>query len=367
MKSSARGFTLVELMVGMAIGLIAVLAMVTVMINSEEQKRSTTGGMDAQVNGALALSAMMREIEKAGYGFSSNPGIIGCPLQNKYQGGGLASMPTSLVPVVITAGLNGAPDAIRSIAGNKSSFSVPINLVTPAYSPGTKVFTVSSVRGVKGPVFDASGKVIATGDLMVAATDAAHPCQVFEVTADPSVAAVDRADTANWNPANFPDQTYGYGSVLVNLGNTRDIAYSILNGDLAQTSFVLATDGTASYQSFTLFNNIVQLQALYGKDTNADGSIDLWDKTTPTSNALWLQVIAVRVALLSRSTQREKDVVTFANPQWDVGNGNPVAGSVTCGSSQCLSLKIDNLTDWGHYRYKMFDTVIPLRNMLWKS
>jgi type IV pilus assembly protein PilW len=58
MKSSARGFTLIELMVGLVIGLVAILAMMNVMINSEEQKRTTTGGMDAQVNGSLALTAM---------------------------------------------------------------------------------------------------------------------------------------------------------------------------------------------------------------------------------------------------------------------------------------------------------------------
>lgn len=367
MKSSVRGFTLIELMVGLAIGLIATLAMVSVMINSEEQKRTTTGGMDAQVNGALALTAMTREIEKAGYGFSSNPAIIGCALQNAYKGGSLAGMPASLVPVVITAGVSGAPDTIRSIASNKNSFSVPINLVTPAYAPGATAFTVASVRGVKGPVFDASGNVVATGDLMVAATDSTTACQIFEVTADPSGAAVDRADTANWNPAMYPNVGYGFGSVLVNLGKFRDVTYSVSNGDLLQGSLVLATDGTASYQTFTMYNNIVQLQAFYGKDTNNDGSVDSWDKTTPTTNAQWLQVIAVRLALLSRSTQREKVPVTFANPQWDVGTANPVAGAATCGTSKCITLKIDNLTDWDHYRYKMFDTVVPLRNMLWKS
>ncbi len=367
MKSSVRGFTLVELMVGLAIGLIATLAMVSVMINSEEQKRSTTGGMDAQVNGALALSAMTKEIEKAGYGFSSSPDLLGCTLQNSYQGGSLAGMPSNLVPVVITPGLNGAPDSVRAVAGNKSSFSVPINVINPAYSVGSTSFTVASVRGVRGPSFDASGKVVATGDLMVVATNAATPCQIFEVTADPSGPAVDRVDTANWNTAGFPDRSYGTGSLLVNLGNFRDVTYSISNGDLVQTSFVLKTDGTASYQTFTLFNNVVQLKALYGKDTNTDGSVDSWDTTTPGTNAEWKQVIAVRVALISRSTQREKDVVTFANPLWDVGNGNPVTGSAACGSSRCLTLKIDNLTDWDHYRYKTFDTVIPLRNMLWKT
>ena len=41
---------------------------------------------------------LMKEIEKAGYGFSSSPDILGCALQNAYQGGGLAGMPATLVP-----------------------------------------------------------------------------------------------------------------------------------------------------------------------------------------------------------------------------------------------------------------------------
>lgn len=374
MKSTVRGFTLVELMVGLAIGLIVTLAIVTVMINSEEQKRTTTGGMDAQVNGALALHAMIKEVERAGYGFTSSRNIIGCPLQNAYQGGSLAGMPANLVPVVITPGLNGAPDSLRSIASNKTSFSVPISIVSPAYAPGDLLFSVASVRGVQGPRFDASsGAMLASGDLMVAATNATTSCQLFEVTADPAGAQVNRADTGNWNPANYPTIGYGNGSLLVNLGSLRDVTYFVQNGDLMQRSFVLAANGTASYQNFTLFNNIVQFQAFYGKDTDADGAVDLWDKVTPTTNAGWLQVLAVRVAVLSRSTQREKEVVTFSDPLWDVGavntvdnsaSGNPV---VSCGASRCIKLKIGGLTDWDHYRYKLFDTVIPLRNMLWTS
>lgn len=354
-------------MVGLTIGLIATLVMVTVMINSEEQKRTTTGGMDAQVNGALALTAMTRDIEKSGYGFTSSADIIGCPLQNAYQGASLAAMPANLVPVIITAGVGNAPDAIRAIASNKSSFSVPIRVSAPSYTAGGTAFNVASVRGVQGPILDGSGTVLASGNLMVAATDAVTPCQIFEVTADPVGSQVLRADTANWNTASYPSTSYGDGSVLVNLGSLRDVAFSIGNDNLMQRSFALASNGTASYQNVTLYNNIVQLKAFYGKDTNADGSVDTWDKTTPTTNAGWRQVIAVRVALLSRSTQREKEKVTFANPQWDVGTADAVAGSVTCGTSKCINLQINNLTDWDYYRYKMFDTTIPLRNMIWKS
>jgi len=368
MKTFARGFTLVELMVGMVIGLIAVLAMMNVMINAEEQKRTTTGGMDAQVNAALALTALTRDIEKAGYGFTSSTNIVGCSLQNSYRGAGLAGMPANLVPIIITPGVSGAPDTIRTIFSNKSSFSVPIRVTAPAYTPGTSLnFSVASVRGVKGPVADISGNIILAGDLMVAATDSTTPCQIFEVTADPAGSKVARLDTANWNPASFPNRSYGDGSVLVNLGTLGDVTYAVNNGDLQQTGLVVAANGSASYQTSTVHNNIVQLKALYGKDTNNDGVIDTWNTVTPTTNAGWLQLIAVRLAVVSRSAQMEKDPVTFANPSWDVGAADTVTGATACGSSKCISLKVDNLTNWNRYRYKMFDTTVPLRNMVWKS
>ena len=66
-----RGFTLVELMVGLLIGLLASLAVMQVMWSSEGQKRTTTSGSDAQVDGALALSALQRAIQPAGYGFAA--------------------------------------------------------------------------------------------------------------------------------------------------------------------------------------------------------------------------------------------------------------------------------------------------------
>jgi type IV pilus assembly protein PilW len=309
---------------------------------------------------------------KAGYGFSSNQSIVGCPLENKYNGVGFAGMPANLVPLIITAGASGAPDSIRIIASNKKSFSVPIWMSAPFYTAGTAqiAINVASVRGVRGPILDGSGNVISPGNLMVAAFDSTTKCQMFQVTANPAGAQVNMATITNgWNPSGYPNVNYGDGSVLVNLGSLRDVTYSIdiAKGDLTQTSFVLANNNAPSYQPVTLNNNIVQLKALYGKDTNGDGAVDTWDTTTPTTNAGWLQVLAVRVAVLARSNQKEKDPVTFSDPTWDVGTTDAVTGATACGGSKCLSLKISTLTDWQYYRYKMFDTTIPLRNMLWYS
>jgi len=81
-------------------------------------------------------------------------------------------------------------------------------------------------------------------------------------------------------------------------------------------------------------------------------------------------VLAVRVALVARSSQYEKSEVTASEPEWNLGSAATVTGSANCTSvsgSKCLTLKISNLVDWKHYRYKVYDTVIPLRNVLWNS
>jgi type IV pilus assembly protein PilW len=100
-------------------------------------------------------------------------------------------------------------------------------------------------------------------------------------------------------------------------------------------------------------------------NTNADGTVDTWDNTTPTTNADWLKVMAVRIAVVARSTQFEKSTVTFADPQWDLGANGTVTGSTACGANRCLPLKVSHLADWGRYRYRVFETIVPLRNMLW--
>lgn len=371
---SARhaGFTLIELMVGLAIGLFATLAVTYVLFNHEGQKRTTIAGSDSNVNGALALTTLERGIEPAGYGFAAAPAVIGCPLQARFNGAAPAGFPAALVPVTITDGASDAPDTIRILASGKTSFAIPTSLAG-TYSAGSNVFPAVSSVGFFGQTLDSSGVVTAPGDLVVVATDATANCEMFEVTGTgkPADANIPRDDAeTRWNPSGFPAGTYNAGALLIDLGQPVDATYSIVNNSLRVSALhINPATGAPTYDPnpVELFPDIVQLQALYGKDTNNDGQVDQWDNATPTTNAGWLQVIAVRIALVSRSSQYEHEEVTSSNPQWDLGSAVAAPGAAACGSSKCLNLKIDSLPDWKHYRYRVFETVVPLRNMLWNS
>jgi type IV pilus assembly protein PilW len=78
----------------------------------------------------------------------------------------------------------------------------------------------------------------------------------------------------------------------------------------------------------------------------------------------------IRVAVVARSAHYEKDAVTTSAPVWDVGASVTVSGTATSdchGGSKCITLKVDQDPDWQHYRYKVYETIVPLRNVLWNS
>jgi type IV pilus assembly protein PilW len=373
-RAGQAGFTLIELMIGVVIGLLASLAVTHVLIASEGNKRTTTSGSDAQVSGALALGTLQRSVQAAGYGFGAIPAVVGCTLTATFNGAAIAGFPDKLVPVQITPNATAnMPDTIRILASGKSTFSMPVRVIAN-YKKNDQLFQAASGLGVAPPLTIA-GVLKAPGDLMVVAVSTSTPCAMFQVTSQAANPLdIKREDDAAWNAAGTPADNYSPGSFLVNMGKPMDVTYSIVNDSLRAST--LRIDTATSQPSYDaapveLFPGIVNLQAYYGKDTNGDGKLDAWNKTAPTTNAEWLQVTAVRIAVVARSTQYEKENVTNENLLWDVGSSIAMAGTEDCTfgaiASKCLRLKVDHLADWKHYRYRVFDTVVPLRNMLWNS
>ncbi|MFY7864048.1 PilW family protein [Roseateles sp.] len=365
-RAGVAGFSLIELMVGLAIGLLCTLVIATVLSSAEGQRRGVTQGSDAQVAGSLALYALQREIAVAGYGFASESAAVGCQLQTRFNGAVPVLMPTVLAPVQITQGVNGAPDRIRVLASSKMINPAAATLSTVGYTaPARIVPPYYDGVTVKDRYNVWSELSVANGDLMVAVVDSVTPCGLFQVTGAPTAGVIPRADVpALWNPAGQPAQTVKDGSFLVNLGRLIDVTFSV---DANQKLVANRLDTqTLTAPTTELQSNIVQLKALYGRDTDGDLAVDTYDYTTPANNAGWLQVLTVRLVVVARNSQYEKEEVTFSAPQWDVGAATAVAGAASCGSSKCVNLKVDGDANWKHYRYKVFDTIVPLRNQRWK-
>jgi len=374
---SARGFTLVELMVGLVLGMLTVIVITEVTSLAEGKKRTVSSGSEAQVNGALSLYTMQRDIQMAGYGAVGNLEALGCAVKGSFKdpdapaGTVALKFEPTLAPVVIKDGVNGAPDEITVLQSRKANFSAPL-LVTKNHAKTGNSFTVKSAFGV------------AVGDLMIAVPadgkwDADNWCAVFSVTDDGAATPTDTTldwrrvphvaggtSKSKWNTSDvFPAGGYLEKSYLLNMGSLSFNTYTVNTG--TQNLEVTARTAEAASSTEALYPQIVNLQALYGKETVTPGQVGAYDAVTPLTSADWKKVLAIRIAVVARSTQYERESVTKSAPLWDVGANSTLTGATDCGTSKCVPLKISHVPEWEHYRYKVYDTIVPLRNMLWNS
>lgn len=372
-----KGFTLIELLVAMLLGLITVLVVAQVMLMAEGRKRTATSGSDANTTGAMALYTIERDARNAGYGMTTNPAALGCEIKAKN-----GSNPTEtyvLAPVVITQGANGAPDTVVFTASTKEGVPLPTR-VTVDHPPQATNFFVQSALG------------ITEGDLMIAVPatpSGSNWCSVFQVTNDTAPGSgnsqgggqgqnqvLHTSGLSPWNQAGgqtiFPNTGYPAGSTLINLGAMSQRTYSIVGNGLQLTWLDTATGTTPAR---ALYPQVIQLQAEYGTDTNlADNNtrVTNWTTTTPAANdnAGWQAIKAIRIAVVARSNVYEKDVVTEA------GTGNTFStcrasnARAVCwagGAINVLNANNPNSDDWQHYRYRVYEAVLPIRNVIWQQ
>lgn len=346
LRSSSRqsaGFSLVEVMIGLLIGMIAVIVMMQVFSVSEGYKRTTTGGDDAQNNGAIALYALQRDLRQSGHGANAFH-LIGCNV-NLRAGVTLNAMgPVTINHASIPAG-DANTDRLLVVYGNSNGSPEGERIEA---QPNTTTYTVSTPTApAVGPgSFAAGDRVIAEAQTRPA------PCNLTMETVV-STAAVSNV-TVGTGVAGMS------GGVLYNLGPApKVLAYAVRGGNLTVCDYMLNDCSVAASVTnpaiwVPVASNVVSLRAQYGQDTtvpNMNATVDVYNQTTPATECAWARVSAIQLALVARSANYEKDNVTTAAPAWagSAGNAIDLSGNPT----------------WQHYRYKVFQTVVPQRNMAW--
>lgn len=364
----AAGLSLPEIMVGLAIGLIALLAVFQVMVAARANQSATSSSADTLVNASLALYSIERDAKNAGYGLSSIRSSLGCDVHSTFGANPLRNF--ILAPAQIGDGANGAPDSLQFMASARNGILLPTRIAVDS-APGDPAFLVESDLGVQ------------SGDLMIAVPQTLNAntwCSLFQVVgASAGPNQVPRAsDMRGWNPdashSIFPTSGYAAGDYLINLGSFIRNTWSINNGMLRLNRFVAAGNGNPGVD---LYNNVVQLQAVYGKDTSLkpDGVVDVWNATPPTSSAEWQQVLAIRLALVARASVREAGIVTLdgALPTSTCDSVTPHPAAICwkpnpAGHGVKIDVNIGNLApDWQHYRYRVLETTVALRNTIWQQ
>src|SRR6267378_7331860 len=123
--SRVRGFSMVELMVAMLIGLIGMIIIFQVFEVSEGIKRTTTSGGDAQQNGAIALYVVEHDLRNAGMGFN-DVSYAGCNVLAYDSKRATPDFTIKLVPVSITPGATAkVPDQFTVLYGSGALVANP--------------------------------------------------------------------------------------------------------------------------------------------------------------------------------------------------------------------------------------------------
>ncbi len=340
-RSGESGFSLIEIMVGMVIGLLAIIIMMQVFAVSEERKRTANAGSDAQNSAVIALDGLQRDIGQSGYGFSMTR-LLGCNLQLPF------GAPVPLAPVIIN------PPVAVIPAGDANTDTLLVS-----YGLGNDQPEGYNVLSQSGTTYTLIGTtMLRVGDRVIAAPAACGATLVLGTVQAVNASVVQLSTSAA-------------GTGLFNLGATpRFLAYAVRNGNLVVCDYMAANCGDAT--AATLANpaiwrlvaeNIASLRAQYVQDTSGppmDGTVDTYTQTTPVNACQWARTPAIRLALVARSAQFEKENVTLAAPQWS-GSTSPTP--VVIG----VPTNPDGTPDalWQRYRYRVFETVVPIRNVAW--
>lgn len=397
-RRNTRGWSVVELMVGIAVSMVGIALMLDSLVRFEPQKRATASGATAVNDGAYGMYWLTREIQTAGYGLVTTPvtaapatlgtpgvpTLLGCTARFLYTDGSrLARGSVQLSPVIIGDRFgDSAPDSITVAYANTDVLATPVQVVAPITSASQPLPTASNVGFHLGDV-------VALVD-MDAAKHAASPnrnCFFAQITGPSTSArngdpvsptgALERAIS----PA-FPFNAAGGVSSLsgqtriVNLGQAPSVVrYSIQrSGDQSRliATDLLRSPGRAS----VVADGVIDMQAQYGIDTDNDDRVDQWVEPVGTwsdASLTPLQIAsikAIRLALLVRAGQDEsRPGETECSATSDRAAREPLlpASASPAMPSSGPPLNADTDARYRCYRYKVFRATVSVRNMVWSN
>lgn len=396
----AAGFTLVELMVAMTIGLVLALAISLSMLAMGRQFRIVGANSAAQVNSQLALSLIDEAGRAAGAGLYSNGQPL-CQSFNAWHSGSLKSNGGTLMPArIVDGGSAGASDEIVFTSSN-------------AVGPLSGMPVVDAMASSNAAIVVPDAGLLAANDVAIVGVPGSTtvPCTLFQVSAAPASATgaancgtaasqcktLQHAAGGSFNP---PAGTFAteprYG--FTNAGGVSGPAVVMrLGTEFRQEGFRVLCNTLVSYNAFTdsptctaspldfsgganaLVSDVVLMHAQYGISASAASDVVTnWVDATSVGGVDWAapsaanvgRIKAIRVVLVTRSKEAASEQVTAAT----CTNGSGVANTGPCSFDDAEAPVIDLSglavpagRTWRHYRYRVHQAVIPLRNVIWSN
>jgi type IV pilus assembly protein PilW len=346
----AHGISLIDLMVGLAIGLTVTVITLQVAVMFDARRRIAGGSADANMNATHVLASLVRELRIAGSGLGPLD-ALGCDVHRAATGQSEAII--AWRPLTIVNGEDGLPDTFTSLAAG-SELTAPARLIAP-YSLNDSDMMLDTTLG------------LAAGDRFVLQS-AGNPNCVMLTAATVRTGGYALSPTALTGV--LPGAVFGPGSAAIKVGPLRYRRYAV---DASQRLQVNSFDlGSGRWAGTALADGVVNLQLQYGFDvrpgTQAVPQVSSWSDVpvdadgngTVGDAADWRRLLGVRIAVVTRSAQRRNDGCNATAPQWQ-------AGQPPTGALQTTAIKVDHLPDWRCWRYRVLQAEVPLRNQLWRD
>jgi len=381
------GVSLIELLVAMAIGLVVTIAITNVMISFDRSKRTSTSVNDASQTSSFVGFSLDRSIRNAGSGFARrSEDAFGCRINARLGGTNILPATTAfpapfdgitgtaltrrLIPVLIEQNLADSGSEVRGdilsvMAGTAGMGEWP-QRVSPT-SVTASNFRLPNTLGWRG------------GDLVLLADkNVAGGCLVEQASAGFTGSA---SQTLTLNTTTATDVYYAATGSTVNLadfGASSD-TFAIQLGNpglnnppqfqmfaVGANSILHSLNLLEAATSVPVADGVIEMRALYGLDTDGDRVLNSWQDpgsggydaaslTNGSATALTnlRKIVAVRVGLILRSSLRERDVVSGPT-------------TITLFSDLPVALRRTRTltTEEQHYRYRITEVTVPLRNML---
>jgi type IV pilus assembly protein PilW len=394
MPRRGAGFSLVELMVSVVIGMLAILFATRLVISGEQTKDSALGGSDSMQNGMLALYSISNDAAQAGWGLNDSL-AAGCDTSfSDTSGYQLAQTQAAGTPVTPLAAAiiqpGGAASDTISLYTGKSISAVGSLRTNGLITSGSLVLPTTT----KSPFGFAAGDVLLV--VPEPATAANQGCSIVQMSGVQAAPDDDKIIIGVGNAFRFSNAGgigNGFalgGGRIFNLGSPALLSFhtwSVRNGVL----LLRATDlAGAEAAGVAVADNIVAIKAQYGFDARVvsnynpapapDGNgvqLTQWSNTMIDADGDlntggpgdFQRIVAIRLAVVARSKSAERP---GTNGQCGATTALPVLfGTASPAAVAAVSVSptvavAGDPVPWQCYRYRVFETIVPLRNAQWR-
>lgn len=383
-RGSARGFTVIELMVGLVVGLAIAIAAASVLRVTGSTQRSAHSTSDVSQAGAYVLQLLDRWVRSAGTGFSPAASYAyGCRLLAAKSGTQILPRPSALpapfasldtgsaglfrlAPVVIgnsqtTPNVSGsASDVLIVMGGAAGQAEAPMPF---------SALSQSSLLQVTSTVGLSANDLLLVADQQPASSGTAD-CLIEQVSSTFSATSLSSIDLAGTYYAasvgsvaltsvSSLGAAMGLGNIAA--GNPPNfLIFGVGDNDTLYSYDLLQTSSTPLQP---LADGVFEMHGLYAVDSDADGVADSW--VAPTGNyalsamldgssaaaAKLRSVKAIRIGLILRTPRNDAtDTPAALTLFGDLGASLTYTRSLSSTERQ--------------YRYRTMEITVPLRNNL---